>query len=405
MRVLVVGAGGKTGRAVLTAAVNAGHQVTARVHSSGGDDVTGVSTLVGDAADTKTIGTATAGQDAVIDTVGGRTPYKRTTLETSIATTIIAAMRVQGVDRLIVMSVIGEGDSLANTPFTRVLLKTFLRGAKADKPRMESVVRGSGLDWIIVRPPILTEKRGTGDVGVFSVGTRDRAHSITRTTSPPSSSPNSPATPTSAKPPPSPQPMTPLDSTQHDQHVVATSWSESGLEADRFELVEGGIHSTLHRDGVDPVQLDHRTGGNPPQQFVDPETVRPVGVASQCRASMVPRHAPRQRRPAVGTAATCSSRAGIIAITVFMICQFPKSTALASAGDLHTGRIAVLPCWRARGSAQPVRLNRLFTIEGVADLWGRRSAGRGRGLPMMGVLTPPTGKTSTCSTLPSLALT
>ncbi len=51
--------------------------------------------------------------------------------------------------------------------------------------------------------------------------------------------------------------MTPLDATQHDRHVVATSWRESGLEGDRFELVEGGIHSTLHRDGDDPVQLDH----------------------------------------------------------------------------------------------------------------------------------------------------
>ncbi len=182
MRVLVVGAGGKTGRAVVEAAVKAGHQVTALVHSAGGHDVTGVSTLVGDAGDEKTMETATAGQDAVIDTVGGRTPYKRTTLETSIATTIIAAMRVHGAGRLIVMSVIGVGDSIANTPFpTKVLLKTFLRGAKADKARMESVVRGSGLDWIIVRPPILTEKPGTGDVGVFSVGTPDRAHSITRT--------------------------------------------------------------------------------------------------------------------------------------------------------------------------------------------------------------------------------
>ncbi len=34
-----------------------------------------------------------------------------------------------------------------------------------------------------------------------------------------------------------------------------------------------------------------------------------------------------------------------------------------------------------------------------------RSLGRGRGLPMMGVLTLPIGKTSTCLTLPSLALT
>jgi hypothetical protein len=47
----------------------------------------------------------------------------------------------------------------------------------------------------------------------------------------------------------------------------------------------------------------------------------------------------------------------------------------------------------------------LFTVEGVVGWVARRSLGRGRGLPMMGVLTPPIGKTSTCLTLPSPALT
>src|SRR5690606_22060311 len=56
--------------------------------------------------------------------------------------------------------------------------------------------------------------------------------------------------------------------------------------------------------------------------------------------------------------------------------------------------------------------NWLFRIQGVevavltrASASARRSSDRGRGLPMMGVPTPPTGKTSTCLTLPSLALT
>lgn len=37
--------------------------------------------------------------------------------------------------------------------------------------------------------------------------------------------------------------------------------------------------------------------------------------------------------------------------------------------------------------------------------WARRCPGRGRGLPMMGVLTQPIRKTSTCLTLPSIAPT
>lgn len=52
--------------------------------------------------------------------------------------------------------------------------------------------------------------------------------------------------------------------------------------------------------------------------------------------------------------------------------------------------------------------NRLFTDEGVAVVRpgaAGRCRGEGRGLPMMGVLTQPVRKTSTCLTLPSRALT
>jgi hypothetical protein len=46
----------------------------------------------------------------------------------------------------------------------------------------------------------------------------------------------------------------------------------------------------------------------------------------------------------------------------------------------------------------------LFTIEGV-EVDGASNRGRRRGLPKMEVLTPPIWKTSTCLTLPLLALT
>lgn len=121
------------------------------------------------------------GQDAVIDTVGGKIPYKHSTLETNVATTIVAAMQRQGVRRLVVTSMLGEGDSAANTPFYfKILLPTFLRGETPDKAAMESVVIASELDWVITRPPFLTEKPATGDVRVFSPDSREKAHSITR---------------------------------------------------------------------------------------------------------------------------------------------------------------------------------------------------------------------------------
>jgi len=164
MKVLIVGAAGRTGRAVVDRAVTEGHEVTAFVHNDAGYDVPGVEVRAGDASDMAAIGAAIVGQDAVIDTVGGKTPYKSTTLEASVVT-----------------SSIGVGDSSANSPFfLKILLATFLRGSSADKAKMESAVRGSESDWVITRPSVLTEKPATGDVRIFSVDNRDKAHSITR---------------------------------------------------------------------------------------------------------------------------------------------------------------------------------------------------------------------------------
>lgn len=181
MKVLVVGAAGKTGRAVVDQAMKEGHEVTALVHSDGAYGVPGVAVRVGDARDAETVEAAVTGQDAVIDTVGGKTPYKHTTLEASVAKTIIAAMQRHGVRRLVVTSSVGVGDSTANTPFiVKILQMTFLRGAGPDKAGMESAVRGSDLDWVITRPAVLNEKPATGDVRVFSSDNREKAQGVTR---------------------------------------------------------------------------------------------------------------------------------------------------------------------------------------------------------------------------------
>lgn len=182
MKVLVLGAAGKTGRAVVDRAKAAGHEVTAFVHHAEGYDAPdGVAVRDGESTDPAAIATAVAGQDAVIDTIGGKTPYKRTSLEADTARAVITAMRDRGVRRLLVTSMTGVGDSLANMPLSqRPLLVTFLRAAKPDKTAMEHAVSASGLDWTIVRPAVLTDKEATGDVRVYTADSREKAHTVTR---------------------------------------------------------------------------------------------------------------------------------------------------------------------------------------------------------------------------------
>ncbi len=181
MNILVIGAAGKTGMAVVEQAMAAGHQVTAFVQNADEYKGPNVRVVEGDATDSAVMDEAVIGQDAVLDTIGGKTPYKATTLESSAARTIIDAMQRNGVRRLVVTSMLGVGDSEANAPiYERLLVSTFLHGADKDKSAMESAVEASGLDWVILRPAILTDDPATGNVRVFSAETAEKAHKITR---------------------------------------------------------------------------------------------------------------------------------------------------------------------------------------------------------------------------------
>jgi putative NADH-flavin reductase len=120
------------------------------------------------------------GQEAVIETIGGTTPYRTTTLERIAAQNIIDAMHTAGARRLILVSMMGIGDSQAQTPFwyRYLLMPTFLRGPTKDKIATEEKVRASGLEYVIVRPPLLTEGPPTGKV--IALGSGATGHKITR---------------------------------------------------------------------------------------------------------------------------------------------------------------------------------------------------------------------------------
>ncbi len=181
MKVLVIGAAGRTGKAVVERAIAAGHQVTAFVRDAGELDIGGVRVVEGDATNENAVEAAIRDQDAVLDTVGGTTPYKQKTLETSVAKAVIVAMERNGVRRLVATSMLGVGESKANATFyERLLVSTLLRGADKDKLAMEAEIKASALEWVVVRPAILTDDPASGRVRVFSEDDGEKAHKISR---------------------------------------------------------------------------------------------------------------------------------------------------------------------------------------------------------------------------------
>jgi putative NADH-flavin reductase len=179
MNVIVFGASGKTGELVVEKALAAGHNVSAFVHAASTFPA-GVRVIIDDAQDDVAVRAAIRGQDAVIDTIGGKTPYKSSDLETNAVRNIIDGMTAEGARRLIVVSMMGIGESAEHAPlwYEYLLMPTFLHGATKDKAAMEGVVKASDLDFVIVRPPLLTDDPATGSVHI--VGGEHKGHKITR---------------------------------------------------------------------------------------------------------------------------------------------------------------------------------------------------------------------------------
>ncbi|HEY3956932.1 MAG TPA: NAD(P)-binding oxidoreductase, partial [Streptosporangiaceae bacterium] len=114
---------------------------------------------------------AVAGRDAVVSALGhSRRPDERRAAAhspvcTDSARSITAAMRAVGTARLVVVSGSGpftDGDGPVMRFLAKPIAQRVLRDPFADLVAMEEVVRGSGLDWTILRPPRLTGKPLTG---------------------------------------------------------------------------------------------------------------------------------------------------------------------------------------------------------------------------------------------------
>ncbi len=187
MKVLVIGAAGKTGKLVVERAVAAGHTVTALVHQhedpndhKNGDFPASVDVVHGDVRNLSRLDQVMLGQNAVIDTIGGSTPFRETDLETSSARAVIESMHRNNAKRLLVISALGAGDSKEHASFLyeHILIPTFLRGAIPDKQNMESAIEGSGLEFVIVRPPVLSDHDPKGTVHVLTA--EEKATSLTR---------------------------------------------------------------------------------------------------------------------------------------------------------------------------------------------------------------------------------
>jgi uncharacterized protein YbjT (DUF2867 family) len=159
MRILIFGASGPTGRLLVDQALAAGHKVTAVTRRPDAiEERDRLAVVVADATDPDAVLAVMPGHGAVLSVLGATLSRKPVSLYSRAAANITAAMRQHGVRRLVAVSSSvtdpawrPSGEFFFNTVLDPLVNRRLGRTVHDDMRRMEALIRGTDLDWTIVR--------------------------------------------------------------------------------------------------------------------------------------------------------------------------------------------------------------------------------------------------------------
>jgi nucleoside-diphosphate-sugar epimerase len=169
MRIVIFGANGQTGRLLTGQALAAGHDVVAVTRRPAGFPVTHdrLAVVEADVQDAPAVDRAVDGADVVLSALGVPFARKQITVYSEGVGNIIAAMSRHRVKRLVVVSSSAtephhhaDGGFLLNRVLQPLVTATIGKTTYADMRRMEDLVRGSDLEWTIMRPSGLSDAPG-----------------------------------------------------------------------------------------------------------------------------------------------------------------------------------------------------------------------------------------------------
>jgi putative NADH-flavin reductase len=171
MKVIIFGATGFSGQVILAETIKQGHEVTVLVRDSSKVKINhnNLRIVEGNVLDSQKVAFVIQNQEAVIQClgVGGKGDGKPTTFISDATKIIVDEMQKQNIKRLIALSNVGAGNSIAFQPwfFTKIILTYFMKWLKViidDKNRMEPIIMNSNLNWTIVRCPNIVDKPAKG---------------------------------------------------------------------------------------------------------------------------------------------------------------------------------------------------------------------------------------------------
>ena len=175
MRIAIFGASGRTGRPLAEQALATGHEVRALVRDPSklqiGDGRLAV--IRGDVLDAAKVEETIAGTEAVLSALG-QTKGSTSDVQTKGTENIVAAIERHGVRRLVSLTGAGVRDPRDEPKLVEGAITFLLRRLQPnvleDGARYAEVIKASGLEWVIVRGPRLTEGPRKGEYRVGMVG-------------------------------------------------------------------------------------------------------------------------------------------------------------------------------------------------------------------------------------------
>jgi putative NADH-flavin reductase len=172
MKVLVVASSRRIRRQLVEQAMAEGHQVTSLEPKRPRFRLRRRQYRVveGEVLQERSLGPAVTGQDAVVCWLTQRATRKPTTYLWEGTANLIRAMETHGVQRLVCISACGAGESRGHCGFLhdKIIQPIFLKRVYEDRDRQEELIRGTRLNWIIVRPARLTNRQPTGEYMVLT---------------------------------------------------------------------------------------------------------------------------------------------------------------------------------------------------------------------------------------------
>jgi putative NADH-flavin reductase len=152
VKMLLLGATGRTGRAVLELALERGHEITAVVRSPEklDDRHPRLTSIVGDPCDADTLTATLRGHHGVVSTLGPRSLSRAASaIYPASARAILRGTRAAGVRRVLVVSAALLFPNLG----PRAAILRFVMRRPLDAAReMETMIVASDLQWTIARP-------------------------------------------------------------------------------------------------------------------------------------------------------------------------------------------------------------------------------------------------------------